>query len=944
LHDVFLDQAPFYVEMDYVEGTDLRSWCQEHGGPGAIPLETRLEIVAQAADGLQAAHEAGIIHRDVKPANILIGGKDTGPTDVHIKLTDFGIGQVVSEEYFKGITRAGFTQTMAGGSSSSGTGTQLYMAPELLAGKPASTRADIYSLGVVLYQLLVGDFTRPVTTDWTRNITDSLLRDDLEHCFAGDPNERFGGVAELAKNLRALEHRKAAQERERAEQAERERLRQQVEHRRRLFVAAAGVALVLGAIAVALGYGLNRAEKQRRLAEAYLYDADMNLAGQALEENNRGRALSFLNLHRPAQTGQLDLRGWEWRYLWEKCRSDELATLGQHDGDVQCVAVSPDGKWVASGGFDGPLRIWALAARAAGGRSVTNLQLGGSPISGVAFSPDGRWLAASTWANGFVVFQTQGWQREWTVTNTEAGLEPSVAFSADSRLLAVGNEVWGLETRTRLRALPCRKFNSGDPAVAWLPNSQTLAGFGSSNGLYSVSLFDVNSTKPDATVCVIPLRIEVGRWRFPGTLAFSPDGKYLAIGSWDNTVRIHAANDWRQLKTLTNHTAGVSSVAFSNDGQWLASASADHSIRLWRTGDWQEAATLRGHLDEVYALAFTPNGQRLVSGSRDDSVRLWPVADRSRPVEEVTVSAEGARWLGLSGLCPFAVGPSNLVTIWDCQTLQVRQRLSSYPVANVVGWSPSPDGRSLLMRTVEGGLWLTDLAPGAGPPPVCLQTNGSRLREIAFSDRAKWVAVTEPDALRVWNLKRPSPWRGSTLATGNFCRPRFSQDERLLSAHTDPIQTAQTVFVWDLTSGKELVHFQPHRDAVTDLAFSPDGTVLATSSQDNTCKLYDLRRQREVRTLRGQLLALFSVCFSPDGRRLAAGIGDGRINIWDLETGREVLVLRRRANLLNFVSALRFHPNGDWLLSADERAVHLWRAPSWEEIDAAEKKTQENRQ
>jgi serine/threonine protein kinase len=149
LHDVFLDQAPFYVEMDYVEGTDLRSWCEAQGGVEKVPLETRLESVAQAANGLQAAHEAGIIHRDIKPANILISNpksKSQNPK-LKVKLTDFGIGQVVSEEYLKGITRAGFTQTMAGQSSSSGTGTHLYMAPELLAGKPASTRSDIYSIG-----------------------------------------------------------------------------------------------------------------------------------------------------------------------------------------------------------------------------------------------------------------------------------------------------------------------------------------------------------------------------------------------------------------------------------------------------------------------------------------------------------------------------------------------------------------------------------------------------------------------------------------------------------------------------------------------------------------------------------------------------------------------------------------------------------------------------
>jgi non-specific serine/threonine protein kinase len=128
------------------------------------------------------------------------------------KLTDFGIGQVVSEEFLKGITRAGFTQTIMSDSSSSRTGTQLYMAPELLAGKPASTRSDLYSLGAVLFQLVVCDFSKPVTTDWWREVADPLVREDLEHCFAGNPQERFAGAAQLAKNLRSLPQRRIARE------------------------------------------------------------------------------------------------------------------------------------------------------------------------------------------------------------------------------------------------------------------------------------------------------------------------------------------------------------------------------------------------------------------------------------------------------------------------------------------------------------------------------------------------------------------------------------------------------------------------------------------------------------------------------------------------------------------------------------------------------------
>ncbi len=273
LNDVILDHPPFYVEMDYVEGADLRSWCEEHGGVEAIPMATRLEIVAQAADGLQAAHEAGIIHRDIKPANIMVGGKGIEAGEIRVKLTDFGIGQVVSEEFLKGITRAGFTQTIMSDSSSSHTGTQLYMAPELLAGKPASTRSDIYSLGVVLYQLVVGDFTQPITTDWANQIADPLLREDLKLCFAGNPQERFAGAGQLAKHLRSVPERRAAFERQQAEKAALEQAAFRRGIMRTAGLAAVIVTLIAGLALVAFQQShkakatAQREREQRQLAE-----------------------------------------------------------------------------------------------------------------------------------------------------------------------------------------------------------------------------------------------------------------------------------------------------------------------------------------------------------------------------------------------------------------------------------------------------------------------------------------------------------------------------------------------------------------------------------------------------------------------------------------------------------------------------------------------------
>lgn len=270
LHDVYLDQPPFYVEMDYVAGRDLRSWLQGRGGMASLSLEERLEMVAQAADGLQAAHEAGIIHRDIKPVNILVDDRTLerdGPSQVTsrksqiaVKLTDFGIGQIVSEECLSGITRAGFTQTILSDSSSSQTGTQLYMAPELLAGRPASTRSDLYSLGVVLYQLCVQDFSRAVTIDSEEHVFDPLLREDLKKCLDGDPEERFGSAAELAKQLRSLPARRAEMRQRDEERAALERTAYRRGMVRTGAVAAAILALVAGSAGIAI--------QQSKLAKA----------------------------------------------------------------------------------------------------------------------------------------------------------------------------------------------------------------------------------------------------------------------------------------------------------------------------------------------------------------------------------------------------------------------------------------------------------------------------------------------------------------------------------------------------------------------------------------------------------------------------------------------------------------------------------------------------
>jgi serine/threonine-protein kinase len=223
--DWSFDEPPYYLESEYAAGGSLIEWTEEQGGIEQVPLEARLELVAQAAEALGAAHSVGVLHKDIKPRNILIStGPDVKP---QVRLTDFGIGRVTDRKRLEdaGITALGMTETADESDSSSGAGSRLYMAPEVLEGKAATLQADIYALGVVLYQMVVGDLGRALATGWRRHVADELLAEDIAACVDGDPRSR-PSADDLAVLLRKLEARRQEREDERLRR-EGERLRQE---------------------------------------------------------------------------------------------------------------------------------------------------------------------------------------------------------------------------------------------------------------------------------------------------------------------------------------------------------------------------------------------------------------------------------------------------------------------------------------------------------------------------------------------------------------------------------------------------------------------------------------------------------------------------------------------------------------------------------------------
>ena len=954
LYDTFFDRPPFYLEEEYVAGKDLRSWCEAQGGIEKVPLEVRLEIVAQAADGLQAAHDAGVIHRDVKPGNILISNFRSEIADGVVKLTDFGIGQVVSEEYLAGVTRAGFTQTMLSPGSSQ-TGTQLYMAPELVSGKPASTRSDIYSLGVVLYQFLVGDFTRPVTMDWAESVSDPLLRDDLKRCFAGQPQDRFAGAVELARQLRRLPQRRAEVEqrqaelaRQQAEQAERDRLRRQAAQRQKIVFAATGVAVVLLLVAIALGYMMRKAERAWQLQRRYAYASDMKAAQIALEQNNRGMGMQLLLRYLP-KAGEEDLRGIEWRYLWQESRSDDLRSF-PHPKEVRDAALSPDGRYLATAEIDSRISVWDAASA----RLVTNLDGWGSisPKKSLGFTPDGKRLVYRG-KSGIDIVDTSKWRaipdHPFSSTNAPPGLHfgSPLWLSANGQFVAVDDDTGSLEVcdlrrgsrRVLTNELAANYSLAIAPDGALVAYNRAMPVLG---GVGPVILWDLQKSPTRNVTNAITADEDTA------SLTISLDGKWLASGNYSGQVRVWELGTRQRVANFQAHGGLVYGLAFSPDGKLLATGGNDQLIHFWETGTWRNRDTLWGHNSEIWALAFSSDGQTLVSASKDGTAKLWAVQRRHARSYSFTLPTNA---IAVSSL----PDGSALVTV-DAE--QRTTRFWSLPEGQLIrskAWTEIeqqgcqearffPGCQVVVGVSTNGTVHFWDLITGAHLRSV--QLGGGSFRPGYLSPDQRWLLGILPDEngilcdLRAARWGRPFPFAGSYTHAA-----AFSADSRWLAYST----LGGAIKLRDLAADREKAALEGHSLIASALRFSPDGKLLASGGTEGDIRLWKVDAGKPLfdAPLKGHRSGVIHVAFSPDGRTLATTCGaDQTIRLWSLATGQDMLLLRdvtvTSANLSSFTdpcysSQAEWNPAGKWLVWQERKgAIRVTPLPTLREIDAIE--------
>jgi WD40 repeat protein/tetratricopeptide (TPR) repeat protein/serine/threonine protein kinase len=928
---------PYFV-MELVKGVPVTEYCDKNN----LDTRQRLELFIDVCKAVQHAHQKGIIHRDIKPSNVMITLHDGRPVP---KIIDFGIAKATQHRLTEKTLFTEYRQFI---------GTPEYMSPEQaeMSGLDVDTRSDIYSLGVLLYELLTG--TTPFEAEKLRSAAYDEIRRIIREDEPPRPSTRLSTLGESLTDI--AKHRNAqpgelrrivrgdldwvvmkSLEKDRTRRYEtanefamdiRRHLGDEpvvagppgAMYRIRKFVRrnrtkATAAAVMLAAIVVGLVVSITmyfQAEQAREYEATARTEAEQARRAEAdqrqIAETERDRAVKAQQETQRANEkliweNYIAAIGISQRFIKEGNIKDAKALL------EKCPAEHRHWEW-------GHLQYLC-------NQDIRTVRADPREVLSIAFSANGKCVATVGALKSVKLWDTNMEQLLTEMPGT------CFAISPDSEYLAIGSpstkseslesvNLWDMQAGRVFQTLEGHK--GGVKAVAFSPDGKLIASV-SSDGV--ARIWDVATGKERHKL--------LGPYYEAECVTFSPDGKYLAAGyhSWDvvlwdvetgKTVSMHKEN---------NHE--ITALAFTPDGQYLYSSGAGNKVIRWNVHTDSVEQMHRSQVTVALSIAIDRDGKYLATGNSNMTVSLYDLKTNQEihifkghtgEVDAVAFSPDG-KYLTTGG-------KDGDVKFWDLERLQGHLRLKGH-MGDIKAIAFSPDGRYL---ATGAGNWnmvndhtvrIWDLESGS----LLHDLTGHHLNIwcLAFSpDGATLATSSWDDSIKIWSVQTGEEMQTLKKDTHGVESLAFHPNGRYLASGNDD----HSAKIWDLATGRKIRTLSGHTHWVSAVAYSPDGRLLATGSWDNRIKIWDIERGKVLRDLIHHSEMVQSLAFSSDGRLLASGSYDDTARIWQVSTGQQLTVLRGHTEM---VGAVAFSPDDKRLFTASRNAVaKIWDVKTGREL------------